>query len=65
MLLFELNAWENEWFVAIKALKDEKMIEKKVVEKKKLKKNLICEQYTNAWKLGANRDGQNFLNDVD
>jgi hypothetical protein len=29
MLLFELNAWESEWLVAIKVLQG-KMIEKKV-----------------------------------
>jgi hypothetical protein len=30
MLLFELNAWESEWLVAIKDLQEGKMIEKKV-----------------------------------
>jgi hypothetical protein len=37
MLLFEPNACENEWLVAIKALQEGKMIENTVVEKRKKK----------------------------
>ncbi len=41
MLLFQLNAWESEWLVAIKDLQKRKMIEKKVAEKGKKRKKLF------------------------
>ncbi len=40
MLLFELKAWEDEWFVAIKVLQEKKGKEKKV-QKKGKRKNMI------------------------
>ncbi len=57
MSLFDLNAWDDEWFVAIKALQKEKKVGKKG---KRKRSDLICELYTNAYKLGANWDGQDF-----
>jgi hypothetical protein len=38
VLLFELNAWKDEWLVVIKILQEEKPKEKKVTTKGKKKK---------------------------
>jgi len=59
LLLIELNIWENEWnFGIIKAWQEGKK------RKRSWQKNhdLVYKQYNNAWKLGANWDGQDFLN---
>ncbi len=61
VLLFELKAWEYEWFVAIKVLHERKRKEKKVPKKGRRKKNdIVCEYYTNVCKLGASWDRQDF-----
>jgi hypothetical protein len=54
--LIELNAWEDEWFVAIK--KNNKKNDQKKGRRKKI--DLICDQYINACKLGANWEHQFF-----
>jgi hypothetical protein len=59
VLLFELNAWKDEWLVAIKNLQEGKR-KKYDVRTKRKKSDLVCEQYTNAYKLGANWDGKDF-----
>jgi hypothetical protein len=61
--LFELNAWEYKWLVVVKALWKGKMKEKNIQKNEKWRRNdLICEQYIDACKLGANWDGQDFKN---
>ncbi len=62
VLLFELNAWKDEWLVAIKTLQEGKRKRNDV--RKKKKSDLVCEQYTNAYKLGANWDGKDFKHQV-
>jgi len=49
-LLFELKAWEDESFVAIKVLQEKKRKEKKGQKKGRKKNDLVCEQYTNVCK---------------
>ncbi len=62
MSLLELNAWEYKWLVVVKALRKGKMKEKNIKKMKNEEENLICEQYIDACKLGANWDGQDFKN---
>ncbi len=63
-MLFELKAWEDEWFVAIKVLQERKRKEKKVQKKGRKKNDLVCEQYTDVCKLGVSWDRQGFKNHV-
>jgi len=61
--LFELNAWEDKWFVVIKALQKGKMKEKKIQKTEKWRRNdLVCEQHIDACKVATNWDGQDFKN---
>jgi len=63
--LIGLNVWDDEWLVVIEALQEGEKENKYLVRKKegkKRKSDLVCEQYINASKLGANWDGQDFKN---
>jgi len=70
VLLIELNAWEDEWLVGISTLQEGKKESQKKKKKKKKKTNnnnifkndLVCWQFINSSKLGANWNGQNFKN---
>jgi hypothetical protein len=50
--LIELNAWEDEWFIIIEALQ----------EGKRKRGDIICGPYTNACKMSAKWDEQDFKN---
>jgi hypothetical protein len=52
--LIELNAHEDERLVGIKVLQEGKMKAKKVAKKRKRNDILVCVQYINVCKLGAN-----------
>ncbi len=56
MLLIELNAWEDEWFVPVVPLQEKKNERKKRPKKRKeiLKSDLVCGQFINICKFGAN-----------
>ncbi len=57
--LIELNAWEDECFIIIKALQERKRKRKNQPKRRRRKKSdLICGQYTNVCKLNAKWDGQ-------
>ncbi len=62
--LIRLNVWDDEWLVAIEALQEGENENKDLARKKEEEKksDLVCEQYINASKLGANWDGQDFKN---
>ncbi len=65
MYVIELNACIDEWLVAIKGLQEGKFKVKKVTKKEKLKikkNDVVCGQHTNAYKLGAKWDGEDFRN---
>jgi hypothetical protein len=63
MYVIELNACKDEWFVAIKDLQEGKFKVKKVTTKEKRKRtDVVCGQHTNACKLGAKWDGEDFRN---
>jgi hypothetical protein len=52
--LIELNAWEDECFIIIKALQERKRKRKNQPKRRRRKKSdLICGQYTNVCKLNA------------
>jgi hypothetical protein len=57
--LIELNAWEDEWFIIIEVLQEGKI---KFLKNNQKRGDLSCGQYTNACKLNARWDGQNFKN---
>ncbi len=54
MSLIKLNAHEVEWLVVIKVLQEGKLKAKKVAKKRKQSDILVCVQYINVYKLGAN-----------
>jgi hypothetical protein len=58
--LFELNAWEDERLLTKNIYKIQKKKNKAVFFKKGKISDVICVQYTNICKLGANRDGKSF-----
>jgi hypothetical protein len=61
--LIELNAWEDERLVEIGALQEGRKKNQRWQKRRDFFLNdLICEQYTNACKLGANWNGKDFKN---
>ncbi len=52
--LTKLNAWKDEWFIAIEVL--QKGIKKQKKITKKGKNDIVCGQNINVWKLGAKWD---------
>jgi len=53
-----LNAWKDEWLVNIGYSQGGKKKQQWPRKEKCLKKWLICEQFTNTCKLGANSNGK-------
>jgi len=62
VLLIELNAWEDEWLVGILQALQEGKKPFRNQQKKILKSDLVFGQIINTCNLGANWNGQNFLN---